>query len=171
LHCLSQRSPLDDNIERGTSQVSIRLNLDPVQIRMAPDNLGNRFRKAGFAGNSAGPAGLTRDNQRGNEPMISAVSNLMCIEWTRLIRRLGPNIRRFAAVRGAPLSVTVPLEAEHSCQDFSMQNYIESQNIANFKERLGMETDPVKQEILRQLLADEMAKYAARVEASAHRRP
>jgi hypothetical protein len=27
-----------------------------------------------------------------------------------------------------------PLEAEHSCQDFSMQNYIESQNIANFRE-------------------------------------
>jgi hypothetical protein len=60
-----------------------------------------------------------------------------------------------------------PLEAEHSWQDFSMQNYIESQNIANFKERLGMETDPVKQKILRQLLADEMAKYAARVAASA----
>jgi hypothetical protein len=55
-----------------------------------------------------------------------------------------------------------PLEAEHSCQDFSMQNYIESQNIANFREQLRLETDPVKQKILRQLLADEMAKYAAR---------
>lgn len=55
-----------------------------------------------------------------------------------------------------------PLEAEHSCQDFSMQNYIESQNIANFREQLRQETDPVKQKVLRQLLADEMAKYAAR---------
>ena len=51
-----------------------------------------------------------------------------------------------------------------------MQNYIESQNIANFKERIRMKTDPVKQNILLRLLADEMAKYAARVEASAQRK-
>jgi hypothetical protein len=63
-----------------------------------------------------------------------------------------------------------PLEAEHSWQDFSMQNYIESQNIAKFKERLRMETDPVKQKILLRLLTDEMARYAARVEASAQRK-
>jgi hypothetical protein len=70
------------------------------------------------------------------------------------------------------LSVTAqpPLEAEHSWQDFSMQNYIESQNIAKFKERLRMETDPVKQKILLRLLTDEMARYAARVEASAQRK-
>jgi hypothetical protein len=63
-----------------------------------------------------------------------------------------------------------PLEAEHSCQDFSMQNYIESQNIANFKERLRMETDPGKQKILLRLLADEMAKYAARVVANVQKK-
>jgi hypothetical protein len=42
-----------------------------------------------------------------------------------------------------------------------MQNYIASQNIANFKERLRTETDTAKQKILRQLLADEIAKHAA----------
>jgi hypothetical protein len=63
-----------------------------------------------------------------------------------------------------------PLKAEHACQDFSMQDYIESQNIANFKERLRMETDPVKQKILLRLLTDETAKYAARVEASAQKK-
>jgi hypothetical protein len=63
-----------------------------------------------------------------------------------------------------------PLEAERSCKDFSMQNYIESQNIANFKERLRMETDPIKQKILRRLLADETAKYAARVEANVQKK-
>jgi hypothetical protein len=46
-----------------------------------------------------------------------------------------------------------------------MQDYIESQNIAIFKQRLETETDAAKQEILRQLLADEIAKYAARIEA------
>jgi hypothetical protein len=59
-----------------------------------------------------------------------------------------------------------PLETGRACRDLSMQNYIESQNIANFKERLRMEIDPVKQKILLQLLADEMAKYAARIKAS-----
>jgi hypothetical protein len=62
-----------------------------------------------------------------------------------------------------------PVKTERSCQDFSMQNYIESQNIAIFEQRLGMETDAAKQEILRQLLADERAKYAARIEANLHR--
>jgi hypothetical protein len=58
-----------------------------------------------------------------------------------------------------------PVKTERSCQDFSMQDYIESQNIAIFKQRLETETDAAKQEILRQLLADEIAKYAARIEA------
>jgi hypothetical protein len=54
-----------------------------------------------------------------------------------------------------------PRGTEHSCRDFLMQNYIASQNIANFKERLRTETDTAKQKILRQLLADEIAKHAA----------
>jgi hypothetical protein len=48
-----------------------------------------------------------------------------------------------------------------------MQNYIASQNIAHFKERLRTETDIAKQKILRQLLADEIAKHAAPVQPEA----
>ena len=70
------------------------------------------------------------------------------------------------------MSVTdkYPHETERACEDFSMQNYIESQNIANFKELLRTETDAVKQKILLQLLADEIAKYTARVEANLQRK-
>src|ERR1700676_5109482 len=68
---------------------------------MAPHHLRNRFREAGFPRNSAGSAGLTRDNQRSSEPMTSAVSNLMCIEWTRLVWRHGRTISRFATSHGA----------------------------------------------------------------------
>jgi hypothetical protein len=58
----------------------------------------------------------------------------------------------------------------HVCPDLSMQNYIESQNIANFRERLRIETDAVKQKILHRLLAEEEAKYAARIEANDQKR-
>jgi len=47
-----------------------------------------------------------------------------------------------------------------------MQDYIESQNIAHFRERLRIETDAVKQKILLRLLSEEMAKYAARIAAN-----
>jgi hypothetical protein len=102
------------------------------------------------------------------KPMISAVIDLPRIELNRLAWRhelksvdSPPTMERFVSVSDQP-----PLETGHACQDFSMQNYIESQNIANFRERLRMEADPNKQKILLRLLADEIAKYAARIKAS-----
>jgi hypothetical protein len=102
----------------------------------------------------------------------SAVLDLTCIELNRLAWRHGlkssdsqPPTERFVSVTDQP-----PLETGYACQDFSMQNYIESQNIANFRERLRMEADPVKHKILLQLLADEMAKCAARIKASVQRK-
>jgi hypothetical protein len=63
-----------------------------------------------------------------------------------------------------------PTKARGSCRDdISIQTYIESRNIANFQRLLDIETDAVKCKILRQLLADEMAKYAAHVEAKIQR--
>jgi hypothetical protein len=112
------------------------------------------------------------DIQRRDQPMISALFDLTCIELNRLVWRHGLNIRRFAAADGA-LSVTdqSPLETGQARQDFSMQDYIESQNIANFRERLRMEADPVRQKILLQLLADETAKYAARIKVGVQAKP
>jgi hypothetical protein len=47
-----------------------------------------------------------------------------------------------------------------------MQNFIEKQNIANYKALLQTETDPEKIRVIRQLLADEEAKQAARQASS-----
>lgn len=44
-----------------------------------------------------------------------------------------------------------------------MHNFIETQNIARFKALLETETDPDKRRIIKQLLAEEEAKHAARI--------
>ena len=44
-----------------------------------------------------------------------------------------------------------------------MQNFIETENIANFKERLKWEVDSTLRATLTQLLAEEEAKRGARI--------
>lgn len=43
-----------------------------------------------------------------------------------------------------------------------MQDFIETENIARFKVLLETEANPEKRRVLKQLLADEEAKHAAR---------
>jgi hypothetical protein len=123
-----------------------------------------------FAGSPGRPP---RDDHRSSKPAISVASNFdvyrieqTCLEILNQYQLL--HIRRQSIMLVAEIDQN-PVKTERSCQDFSMQNYIESQNIAIFKQRLGTETDAAKQEILRQLLADEIAKCAARIEAKLDR--
>ncbi len=44
-----------------------------------------------------------------------------------------------------------------------MQNFVETQNIARFKVLLETESDPDKRRVIKQLLAEEEAKHAARM--------
>jgi hypothetical protein len=54
-----------------------------------------------------------------------------------------------------------PTEGGFPMNQFAMDQFVESQNIAHYTQRLLMEIDPIKRKLLQKLLVEEMVKQAS----------
>jgi hypothetical protein len=103
---LPQRSPLDDNIQRGASQVSFPLSMDPVKLRIATHHLWDRKfpkgrirRELGWLGriNLRQPAQQRVDGFSGVQFDVYRMDQIFLETWTQ-----------YQPIRSRPRSVPCP---------------------------------------------------------------